>query len=235
MTYPTGSDGYGLPSQDPRLQGYTNQVPSYAAVPPAGTGRGLPFLFNIGVIFLGILSFVLGFAPYVKESGTASALPSKSSLNFFDNLGLGVGLVGLSLLLVAALVAAFGLFPKQPSNEPVVAALSLGGFLSLVVLLICLADVVDAGIGLILVLVSSFLQAALAIGSLLFSAGIIRSGLPSQYGYYPQRGYGQPPPYLQQPQAPYYGAAPGSAPTYQPPGFAPQEPGPNFPPEEQRP
>jgi hypothetical protein len=123
-----------------------------------------------------ILSFILGFTPYAHEAAGTSEPPRKNSINFFLNFGAGVGLIGLSLLLAAAMVAAFGMLPKQRANDPVVAGLSLAGFLSLLVLLIGLADVVEAGVGLILVLVSSFLQAALAIGSVLFSAGIVKSG-----------------------------------------------------------
>src|SRR5271157_4405098 len=144
--------------------------------------------------------------------------------------------------MAAALVAAFGMLPKQSGNEPVVAGLSVAGFVSLLMLLIGLVDTVEAGVGLILVLVSSFLQASLAVGCVLLSAGVVKSGSSAQYGYGGQGAYGspqtyqpqqsyqpgpyqqqpyQPQPYPPQPQAPYYGTAPGSAPTSEVPNPPP--------------
>jgi hypothetical protein len=96
--------------------------------------------------------------PYTQASVTGQ-LPATNSENFFDNIGLGVGLIGLALLLAAALVAAFGMLPRQPGTEAVVAGLSVAGFVSLVFLLLGLVDTVEAGVGLILALVSSVLQA----------------------------------------------------------------------------
>jgi hypothetical protein len=204
MTYPTGPEPPQGYRQDPRLQGYGQQTGRYSLNPMGGTGRGLPFLFTVGVILLGVLSFFLGFAPYERESATGQ-LPNKSSVTFFDNVGLGVGVVGLSLLVAAALIAAFGMLPRQPANEPIVAALSVAGLLSLLCLLIGLADAVEAGVGLILALVASFLQAALAIGNVLTSAGIVRVGSSDSGGHQPQSGYGWQQPYPHQPQPPDYG------------------------------
>src|SRR5271166_2676448 len=232
MTYSTDSGGYGVPPQNPNLGGYGAPVPSYPnASSGTGAGRGLSFLFALGVVILGVLSFCLGFMPYEKQSATGQP-PTKSSVNFFDNVGLGVGVAGLALLLAAAVVAVFGMLPKQSGNEPVVAGLSVAGFVSLLMLLIGLVDTVEAGVGLILVLVSSFLQASLAVGCVLFSAGVVKSGSSAQYGYGGQGAYAspqtyQPRPYQQQPyrpqqpQAPYYGAAPGSAPTSEVPNPPP--------------
>ena len=126
------------------------------------------------MIILGVLSFGLGVMPYTQASVTGQ-LPATNSENFFDNIGLGVGLIGLALLLVAALVAAFGMLPRQPGTEAVVAGLSVAGFVSLVFLLLGLVDTLEAGVGLILALVSSVLQAALAVGSVLSSSGIVMS------------------------------------------------------------
>src|SRR6185312_2379278 len=128
---------------------------------------------------------------------------------FFDNTGLGVGLIGLALLLAAALVAAFGLLPRQSGNEAVVAGLSVAGFVSLVFLLLGLVDTLEAGVGLILALVSSVLQASLAVGSVLLSSGIVMSA-PS--GYADQRAFESPQPFAQ-PQAAHR-PAPGSVHAY---------------------
>ena len=233
MTYSTDSGGYGVAPQNPNFGGYGAQVPAYTnASPGAGAGRGLSFLFALGVIILGVLSFCLGFMPYEKQSATGQ-LPATNSMNFFDNVGLGVGVAGLALVLAAAVVAAFGMLPKQSPNEPVVAGLSVAGFVSLLMLLMGLVDTVEAGVGLILILMSSFLQASLAVGCVLFSAGVVKSGSPAQYGYGGQGAYGspqtyqppqpyQPQPYRpQQPQAPYYGPAPSSAPTSEVPNPPP--------------
>jgi hypothetical protein len=158
------------------------------------------------VILLGVLSFFLGFAPYERESATGE-LPDKSSVTFFDNVGLGAGVVGLSLLVAAALVAAFGMLPRHSANEPIVAGLSVAGLLSLLCLLIGLADAVEAGVGLILVLVASFLQAALAIGNLLISSGIVRLGSSEPDVRPPQSGYGWQQPYPRQSHPSDYGRA----------------------------
>ncbi|HUO37096.1 MAG TPA: DUF5336 domain-containing protein, partial [Mycobacterium sp.] len=134
------------------------------------------------------------------------------------NIGLGVGLIGLSPLLAAALVAAFGMLPKQSGHEPVVAGLSVSGFVSLFILLIGLPDAVEAGVGLILVLVSSFLQAALAVGCVLLSAGVVKSGSAAMYGYANQGAYGPPlQPYQTQPYPPQ----PSAPQPFQPPPQVP--------------
>jgi hypothetical protein len=149
--------------------------------------RGLHFFCTNLVTVLGILGFCLGFAPYAKLSLTGE--PSlKTSVNFFDNDGgSGVGVVGLSLMLVAGFVAAFGLLPRQAANEPVVVGLSLAGFLTLLFLMIGIRDGLDVGVGLILVLVSSFLQTALAIVNLLISAGVAALGMSTPRARYPQQ------------------------------------------------
>jgi hypothetical protein len=166
---------------------------------------------TVGVIILGVLSFGLGVMPYAQASVTGQ-LPATNSENFFANTGLGVGLIGLALLLAAALVAAFGMLPRQPGTEAVVAGLSVAGFVSLVFLLLGLVDTVEAGVGLILALVSSVLQAALAVGSVLLSSGIVKSASSAPSGYADQRAFAVPQPFPQ-PQA-AYPPAPGAVPGY---------------------
>jgi hypothetical protein len=237
MTYSTGPGGYGDPSQAAGSPGYGQQAPGYAAAP--GRSRGLGFYLNIGVVALGLLSFFLGFASYwtVDTKGTVKG-NDDTSINFFANVGLGVGTIALTVLLTAALIAAFDLFPKQQNHESVVAALSVAGFVSLLFLLFGLQDSfggakVGVGVGLILVLITSFLQAAVAVVALLLASGVVKPPAPrqAQYGGY----YGQPgvPPGYGQPQQPYYGqqGAPG-APTYQSP---PSQPIPQAPPPSSQP
>jgi hypothetical protein len=169
---------------------------------------------TVGVIILGVLSCGLGVTPYAQAS--TGQVPATNSENFFDNIGLGVGLIGLALLLAAALVAAFGMLPRQPGTEAVVAGLSIAGFVSLVFLLLGLVDAVEAGVGLILALVSSVLQAALAVGSVLLSSGIVKSASSAPSGYAGERAFALPQPFPQ-PQA-LYRPASGAVPAYgQPP------------------
>src|SRR5690348_15112444 len=144
MTYSTGpGGGYGDPSQGSTGQGYGQQSQGFPASQGSGQGpgqsKGLPFYLNLGVIALGIISFFLGFAAFAKESEDYSGgegVFSKKSMDFFDNVSLGVGAISLTVLLAAALIAAFTLLPKQESHDAVVAGLSLAGFVSLLFLLI---------------------------------------------------------------------------------------------------
>jgi hypothetical protein len=234
MTY---SGGYGGQPQGQPPQGYGAQTPGYGQQQPASApapGKGLPFYLNMGVIALGVISFFLGFAPYlsIDKSGSSSGKgDSSDSINFFQNMGLGVGVIGLALLLAAALIAGFSMLPKQQGNESLVAGLSVTGCLSLLLLLIGLGgglfanQAVKSGIGLIMVLITSFIQAGLAVVVLLFAADVIKPPQPQpQYaGYYgqpgyPAAGYGQA-----QPQQPGYGAQPQAQPPSQPPYQPPQQ------------
>jgi hypothetical protein len=235
MTYSSGPGGYGGPPQGPQgpqgpsAPGYGPQSQPYGAAPAQGESKGLPFYLNVGVIALGVLSFFLGFAPYISGASAEFAGESisvSSSMNFFVTNGI----VSTSLLLAAALVAALGLLPKQEIHEGVVSSLSIVGFISLLFQMISLPGEAKLGFGLILVLVLSFLQSALAIAALLFSSGVIKPPQPKQpqYGYYggPGGGYGQPP--QSQPQQPYYGGGPG-------PGSYQQQPPPSQPPQQHNP
>jgi hypothetical protein len=217
MSYSAGPGNYGGPPQGPSTQGYGQQ--GYGAPQAAGPGKGIGFYLNLAVVVLGILSFFLGFASFASEDSgyQGDGVFSQKSFNFFDNVGLGVGVIGLAVLLAAALTTAFSLLPAQKQNEPLVAGLSLTGFIVLLFLLICMSPGANAGIGLILVLVTSFLQAATAVAALLFAAGIIKPPAPrqQQYGYYgPGGGYPQQ---QSMPPGQYY-SNPGSG------GFPQQQP-----------
>src|SRR6478736_8990560 len=157
MTYSTGSGRYEAPPPNPGPRVYGPQPPAYNNPPSPSGGTRLSSLLTVGVIILGVLSFGLGVLPYAQASVTGQ-LPATNSENFFANTGLGVGLIGLALLLAAGLVAAFGMLPRQPGTEAVVAGLSVAGFVSLAFLFLGL-DAIEAGVGLILALVSSVLQA----------------------------------------------------------------------------
>jgi hypothetical protein len=214
MTYLSGSGRYEARPPNPDPQMYGPQPPTYNNPPSISGDTRLSSLLTVGVIILGVLSFGLGVMPYAQASVTGQ-LPATNSENFFDNTGLGVGLIGLALLLAAALVAAFGLLPRQPGNAAVVAGLSVAGFVSLVFLLLGLVDTLEAGVGLILALVSSVLQASLAVGSVLLSSGNVMSASSAPAGYADQHAFA-----FSQPQAAYR-PAPGSVPAYGPPPSPP--------------
>lgn len=138
--------------------------------------RTFPVL-KAALIMLGVIGFLLGFAPYVSRQQTGSDtlnLPSADSIDFFLNLGFGSGVVGLSAMLAAALIAAFSLVPRQSPNDSVVAGLSFTGFAALLCLLIGIPDGLNAGVGLVLVLIASFLQAICALMIVLLSSGVVR-------------------------------------------------------------
>src|ERR1700739_722590 len=181
MTY-SNPGGYGGPPQGPSTPGDGPQPPPGPARPrgpagPAGPGRGMTFYFPIGVVVLGVLNFLLGFLPYI--SGAAAQFAGESiSVSSSTNFFMTNGLVSTSLLLVAALVAGLGMLPKQDIHDGVVASLSVVGFLSLLCQLISLPKEANNGIGLISVLITSFVQAALAITALLFAADIIKPPAP---------------------------------------------------------
>jgi hypothetical protein len=188
MSYPGHPQRYG-PQPPQASPGYGRLAPNHPAA--RLPGRGPAFALNVVVGILGVLAFCLGFAPYAKSSSTGS--PSlDTSENFFDNAG-GAGVAGLALVLAASLIALFDLLPKQASNGPVVAGLSLAGFLSSLFVMIGLDAGLDVGVGLILVLVSSFLQTALACCSVLTMAGVLRLGASDGFEGYPPRPGGYPP------------------------------------------
>ncbi|MFJ9743799.1 hypothetical protein ACIRS4_37785, partial [Streptomyces sp. NPDC101166] len=72
MAYPTGGSGYNAPQPTPSSgSGFGAGAPAAGsgAAPVAGgtpgAGKGLPFFLTVGVAALGVLNFLLGFAPYV--------------------------------------------------------------------------------------------------------------------------------------------------------------------------
>jgi uncharacterized protein DUF5336 len=56
--------------------------------------------------------------------------------------------------------------PKQTPNLPTIAGLTIAGLLTLLFIVINFPDRVDAGIGLIVILVSGFVQATAAVAAL---------------------------------------------------------------------
>lgn len=141
---------------------------------PSTTSGRFPVLKAI-VILLGVVAFFLGFAPYISFDNGPEITLDKSSWNFFN---MGSGVVGLAALLAAALIAAFSLLPRQSPQDGVVAGLAVTGFVSLLSVLFGLPKGISAGVGLVLVLVASFLQMICALMIVLTSSGVVRLGSP---------------------------------------------------------
>jgi Family of unknown function (DUF5336) len=156
---------------DPTGQGFTTPPTGPAYGHPARDNRGLPHILTIAVAALGILNFLLGFAPYDSTDGTevpGVGIVGVVSGNFFQS-GTG-GLTALALLLAGGLVAGGGLLPRQTPSLVTIAGLSIAGVLTLLSVVAYFPDRVNAGIGLILMLICGIVQAAGALAALLLEA-----------------------------------------------------------------
>ncbi|MDJ0107154.1 DUF5336 domain-containing protein, partial [Rhodococcus erythropolis] len=176
---------------------FTPQGPSFGPPnqPAAGGGtKNLGFILLIAVAALGLINFLLGFAPFTSISGSSSGIGSglDTSSSFFES-----SIYGLGFVFAGGVVAGVSLLPKQ-SYAGIAAALTLTGFFALVFAAFSVgtSDYVDIslGWGLIIVLILSFVQTVVAVAALLFEIGILKAPAPrpvaQQYGQ-PQ-GYGQP-------------------------------------------
>ena len=187
---------------------FTPQGPSFGPPnqPAAGGGtKNLGFILLIAVAALGLINFLLGFAPFTSISGSSSGIGSglDTSSSFFES-----SIYGLGFVFAGGVVAGVSLLPKQ-SYAGIAAALTLTGFFALVFAAFSVgtSDYVDIslGWGLIIVLILSFVQTVVAVAALLFEIGILKAPAPRPIA----QQYGQ-----QQP----YGQAPGQAPG-QPQGY----------------
>ncbi|MEV6767566.1 DUF5336 domain-containing protein [Nocardia sp. NPDC051030] len=190
MSYPTGGSGYNAPQPTP------SNAPGYGAQPSGGpaaggsaasiAGKGLPFFLTVGVAALGVINFLLGFTPFLKESGRGS-----ETLSFFAYIGSTGALI--TFLLLGGLLAGLSLLPKQ-NLLPVAAAVSLAGFLGIMFVAFSVDSAFMTGStlgwGFWIVLFLSFVQTLVAIGAVLFEVGIIKAPAPKPAA--PQGGYGQP-------------------------------------------
>ncbi|MFF2555684.1 DUF5336 domain-containing protein [Nocardia sp. NPDC058058] len=230
MSYPTGGSGYNGPAPTPsNAPGYGSQP---AGGPAAGSsttgvaGKGLPFLLTVGVAALGVINFLLGFAPY------KGAKELSLTYNLFESNPLLVG-----ILLFSGLLAGLSLLPKQDWLG-VAAAAALTGFLSILFNSFT-GDLSTKWGGWVLVFLS-LVQAAAAVLAVLFEVGIVKPPAPKpaapqgfgqqqpfgqSSGGYQQPGFGQQGGFGQQP--PSYGQAPQQGqqqPGYGTGGQYPQQP-----------
>ncbi len=203
MTYPPSSSGYPPPSQQPTTQfsAPTQQfgkVEQPSAQAPASTAAAagpskLPFTLLAAVAVLGLLVYLFSFGPQFKiESTDFPQLGSATG----TSLGLGLAVVAS---LLSALIAAASLLPRQKAPVGIIAAVAVLSFLLVLAEIIQTPDGVSLGWALYVVIVLTFVQAAVAIGALLLDAGIISAPVPKpkyeqpQYGQYggPNQYYGQ--------------------------------------------
>jgi len=184
MTYSDAGSGYGQPSPTSGESG----------------SRGLSFYLGLGVAALGVVNFLLGFAPYLDSPG--SAMMYGVTLNAFEPLSNGA--VPLVFLLLGGLLSGISLLPKQHYEGPAAAAAAAGFFSAFAIMLNLPGNSELAGGG-IAVLVLGFVQTVLAVAVFLFAAGIVNEPTsrpsrthahPAAYGhpqgYAPQQGYGAP-------------------------------------------
>lgn len=184
MTYSDAGSGY---SQPPQTSGESDS-------------RGLSFYLGLGAAALGVVIFLLGFAPYLDSPGSATMYGM--TLNAFEPLSNAV--VPLALLLLGGLLSGISLLPKQNFAGPAAAA-AVAGFFSAFALMLNLPGNSELAGGGIAILVLGFVQTVLAVAVFLFSAGIVSEPTtrpsrthvhPAAYGhpqgYAPQQGYAAP-------------------------------------------
>lgn len=180
MTYPPGYP----PAQSPGSYGAS--TPSFAKSDDRESN--LKLYLTIGVVALGIVSYLASFGPMITRT-----LPNG------DELVESGSSLPIDLALLAALLAGVSLLPKAKNYAAVVAAVAvLGG-------LLLIEDTIGAsgrGWALWLALACGVVQAGLAVGALLLDAGVVTAPAPKpkyeQYGQYGQYGG-----YYGQQQAPY--------------------------------
>ncbi|MFE9578633.1 DUF5336 domain-containing protein [Nocardia sp. NPDC006044] len=234
MSYPSGGSGYNTPAPSTSSsQPSTAGGASSGASATGAEAKGLPFFLVVGVAALGVINFLLGFLPYVGTKAVdfgGARVASSETASLFEAGGAAL----LGILLLGGLLAGLSVLPKQ-SWTGAAAAASVAGFLALLLHSFTLSDGIELKWGAYVLLVLSFAQAVVAVGAVLFEAGLIKAPAPrpaaapaafgqgggygqqqpgafgqSQQGYGQQPGYGQAQPGQQAygQQSPY-GQQPG--------------------------
>ncbi|KAF0848765.1 DUF5336 domain-containing protein [Nocardia caishijiensis] len=188
MSYPTGGSGYNAPATPAApTPGPSTGAAAAASVDDAGA-KGLPFILTAAATGLGVVTFLLGFAPFHGSSVGGTTRTYDMFESGADELVL--------LILAAAIVAGLSLLPKL-GNLPVAVALAAAGFVGIVVSFITSES--DLEWGAIVVALFAFIVTVLLVVAVLFQLGIIKPPAPrpaqpqqpGQYGQYGQQGYGQ--------------------------------------------
>ncbi|WP_067886325.1 DUF5336 domain-containing protein [Nocardia vaccinii] len=200
MSYPSGGSGYNAPAPTPpsSAPGFAQQpggATSSKAGRPGSNAMGLPFYLTVGAAVLGVINFLLGFAPFVSTSshdlGEGLQTPATSS-DFFFSFAVSV----LIVLLAGGLLAGLSLLPGQ-NWTGAAAAVSAAGFVGLIFIVIEVPDGVSVGWGAWVVLFLALVQTAAAVVVVLFESGILSVPAPKPAtpqavpGGYSTPGYGQ--------------------------------------------
>jgi RND superfamily putative drug exporter len=154
------------------------------------------------VVILGLAGYLVGFGPLWKSPGMGSMRASYAT----------GGSLAVLVPVLAALMAAVALAPKQRNRTAIVAVVAVVGFLLAISELINTPRFLSVGWALMVIVILGGLQAVAAIGALLLEAGIIALAPPRpMYDRFPQ--YGRPGRYYGQP-----GQQPAPPPRYSPYG-----------------
>jgi hypothetical protein len=177
MSNPQGGSGYGQPAQ-----------PNPNATSATTAAKGLPWILSAVVAGLGVLNFLVGFAPFIAQD-----IEDGEGVKFFETPFSGGALV-VALLLLSGLLAGISLLPKQDWTAPS-AAIAVTAFLTLLFQVFSVTENFKVAFGGWIVLLLSLIQAGAAVAAFLFGAGIIKAPAPRPapaFGGYGQQGYGQP-------------------------------------------
>ncbi|WP_433659420.1 DUF5336 domain-containing protein [Nocardia sp. CA-128927] len=234
MSYPSGGSGYNTPApSSPSSSGSTAGGASSGSSATGAEAKGLPFFLVVGVAALGVINFLLGFLPYVGTKAVdfgGARVASSETASLFEAGGSAL----LGILLLGGLLAGLSVLPKQAWTGAAAAA-SVAGFLALLLHSFTLSDGIELKFGAYVLLVLGFAQAAVAVGAVLFEAGIVKAPAPRPASA-PAFGQGQPGYGQQQPSAfgqsqpgygqsqPGYGQGQPGQPYGQPPAYG-QQPG----------
>ncbi|MCW2653779.1 MAG: hypothetical protein JWR32_4755 [Mycobacterium sp.] len=211
MTYSPGGSGYP-PAQQHGPYAPTTQFSRVEEGPQfskADEGPGkIPVYLLAAVAVLGLAGYLVSFGPVWKSSEMGTMGGSTITGGSFE----------IVALLVAALLAAVALLPKQRNYTAIVAVIAVLGFLLAISELVTKPSFLSVGWALIVIVIVAGLQAVAAVGALLLDAGIVTPPAPRpKYDQYPQYGgyYGQP---GQQPGPQQHGPpsqqTPGQRPAY---------------------
>jgi hypothetical protein len=199
MTYSTGGPGYP-PAQQPSPYPQPSAPTTQFAKPEEGPGKW-PMYLLAAVAVLGLIGYLVSFGPNVANANLTTVA-----------------------LVLAGLLAAVNLAPKQSNYTGVVAVIAATGFL----LAISYIRNGASGWAWITIVIVAGVQALVAVLALLMEAEVITPPAPRpRYDQYPQYGapgqyYGQPSQLQQPAPQPQQGYAPQPQQNYTPaPGYAP--------------
>jgi Family of unknown function (DUF5336) len=179
MTYSTGGSGYP-PAQQHGPYAPTTQFSKVEEGPSK-----LPVYLLAAVVVLGLAGYLVSFGPVWKSSEVGTMGGSTITGGSFE----------IVALVLAALLAAVALLPKQRNYTAVIAVIAVVGFLLAISELITKPSFLSVGWALIVIVIVAGLQSVAAVGALLLDAGVITPPVARpKYDQYPQYGgyYGQP-------------------------------------------